>query len=79
MRFLFRLALLLRRPVQEVAAWPDAVIVQWAHYLSNEPAPEERLELAVAQLTALLFNVNRGNSQSLGAADFLLFKDAWKE
>lgn len=64
--------------MQEVAAWPDAVIAGYRTYLSREPAPIERVEIAVAQLTALTHNANRSeNTDPRRTVDFLLFEDAW--
>lgn len=74
-----RLSFLYRRPYHEVLAWPRSSVQIAAAYLAKEPAPEERIEAALAQIAALYVNAHRRK----GAAphrivDFLLFDDAWK-
>lgn len=50
-----------------------------AAYLRREPAPEERIEAALAQITAMYANAHRKKGASpYRIADFLLFDEAWK-
>jgi hypothetical protein len=70
----------MRVPLHEVARWPQSEIDLYAAFLRVEPGPEERIEIAVAQLTALAANLMRGkNQQAKPVADFLLFRDPWNE
>lgn len=49
-----------------------------AAYLAIEPAPEERIELAIAQLTALWAHSKKPQgSEYAGPGQFLMFRDAW--
>lgn len=51
----------------------------WTEYFSHVPPPNERIEFMLAQLTALMSNVNRGKgSAAARPTDFLPFADAWK-
>jgi hypothetical protein len=71
---------LLRVPLHEVARWPQPELDLYAAFLAKEPAPDERIEIAVAQLTALGANMMRGRGQpAKSTADFLLFRDPWGE
>lgn len=67
-------------PLHEVSRWPQSEIDLYAAFLSVEPGLDERVEIAVAQLTALTANLHRGKHQSAKpVADFLLFRDPWNE
>lgn len=67
-------------PVHEVAGWPQRVIDLYAAFLSVEPAPEERIEYALAQLSALVVNRTRGaGEQPQRVADMLMFASPWQE
>lgn len=52
----------------------------YAAFLAVEPSPDERIEIAIAQLTALAANRTRNKgAQAVSTADFLLFRDPWGE
>lgn len=66
--------------MHEVARWPQSEIDLYAAFLSVEPGPDERVEIAVAQLTALAANRTRGKgANAASTADFLLFRDPWTD
>lgn len=47
--------------------------------MAREPAPDERIEYAVAQLAAMYANAHRGKGKAPHKlSDFMLFRDAWK-
>ncbi len=50
--------MLFRRPLHEVAAWPEVEVRLLEHYLAKQPAPEERIEIALAQLSAHYLNAH---------------------
>lgn len=69
----------MRVPLADVLAWPDSHVRLQLAFLAKEPPAEERIELAVADLMALTFNVNRGqNTPAKSGPDFLRFMDPWK-
>lgn len=50
-----------------------------SQYLAREPAPDERIEYAVAQLAAMYANAHRGKGKPpYKITDFMLFRNAWK-
>lgn len=70
--------MLFRRPLREVAAWPAWEVQVLQHYLAKQPAPEERLEVVLANLSAMFFNAHRGpGKQPLSADQFLFYRDPW--
>lgn len=77
---MFRLSLLLRRPVHELMEMPAWALRGYAQYLAKLPAPDERIEFALANLACMYGNTHRkpGSSpRKLG--EFMLFKqDPWK-
>jgi hypothetical protein len=59
--------------------WPASDVARIAAYLAREPAPEERIEYGLAQLTSSFVNANRArNSPARKVVDFLPFHNAWK-
>lgn len=80
LRFLLRLAFLFRRPLGEVLCWPSSHVALFAEYLSHEPAPEERIEYAVAQLCAMYASAHKGKgAKAPHVTDFMLFRNVWKQ
>jgi hypothetical protein len=74
-----RLSVQLRVPLADVLSWPDDHVRLQIAFLAIEPAPEERLELAIAQLIALVSNRSRGRGEEACAAtDFMPWRAAWK-
>lgn len=74
-----RLSVLYRRPLSEVLSWPLSHLRLIGDYLAREPAPEERIEIAIAQLTAIYVNSKiKAGSTAKKVIDFLLFRDAFK-
>ncbi len=72
--------MLFRRPLHEVAAWPDLHLTLLEHYLSRQPAPEERIEVAVATLCALFRNRHRSeNEQAFEVEQFMPYRNPWAE
>lgn len=70
----------MRRPLHEVMTWPLWVVRTYAEFLAREPMPEERTEIAVAQLTSLFGSVYRQpGSPAPRIADYLLYRDAWAD
>lgn len=64
--------MLFRRPLREVAGWPAVEIDLLEHYLARQPAPEDRIEIAVATLCSLFVNANRAaGSPAMNPTDFL--------
>lgn len=60
--------------------WPNWVLSSLREYLSREPAPIERIEYALAQLSAIQINSNLAKgSPAKKTADLLMFRDAWKK
>lgn len=59
---------------------PASEVRFWGEYFAHMPPPDERLEFAVAQLTAKLHNVNRGTSSPIKPDDLMPFTEAkvWK-
>jgi len=48
------------------------------HYLARQPAPDERIEIAVATLCAMFRNANRGEGeQPVQVDDFLPYMNPW--
>lgn len=67
-----------RRPVSEVLAWPASHIELLLAFLRVEPSPEDRIEQAIARLTAQHYNRTRQEGEEgKGVADFLPFATAW--
>lgn len=50
--------MLFRRPLHEIAAWPEVEVRLLEHYLAKQPTPEERIEISLAQLNANFINAN---------------------
>lgn len=59
--------------------WPASHIVLVASYLNKDPAPDERIEYAIAQLCAMFSNANSAKTSAPAKLkDFLLFREVWK-
>lgn len=73
-----RLAVLFGRPLHEVACWPAEDVRTLDHYLAKQPAPIERVELAVARFTAIYVNAHlaKGATEK-ETRDFLPYLDPW--
>jgi len=51
---------------------PEREVASWRAYFAVEGTPTQRVELGIAQLTALFASVNQGkNGKKFKAADFL--------
>lgn len=71
--------MLFRRPVHEVATWPAAEMDLIESFLAREPAPDQRVEIAVARMCELFANAwCRSDGPRVSVMDFLPFLDAWK-
>lgn len=64
-------------PLREVASWPAWELDLLEHYLAREPAPLEKLEIAIAHLTAHFVNASFKVNTQKKTADMLLFRKAW--
>lgn len=68
----------MRRPLAEVLAWPDSHVRLLLEFLSREPLAEDRVEMAMAHIAALIFNRSRGrNEPAKSPMEFLPFDDPW--
>jgi hypothetical protein len=69
---------LLRVGLPDLLQWPHDVLLLYAEFLATEPAPEQRIEYALAHLTQTTVNLQRApNAQPQELAAFLMFKDPW--
>lgn len=67
------------KPPSEVMCWPQSDIALLKAYLAREPASADRIEIAIAYLTALTANLNRGKDAPARKIEkFMLFRNAWK-
>jgi hypothetical protein len=67
-------------PLGQVAAWPAWQLDLLETYLAREPAPVERLEVAIARLTAQFVHANQApNQPTPKVIDFLPYRQAWPE
>ena len=47
--------------------------------MSTEPGPEEKVEFAIAQLSSLFYNINKGKGKKpKSAVEFMLFRHCWE-
>lgn len=70
----------MRVPLAQVLSWPVSHVDLHLAFLAKEPPAEDRIEWAIAQLSALMFNINRAKeTAALGPSDFLPFADAWRD
>lgn len=79
---MWRLADHFRRPVHElIDTMPAWELRGWMEWRSKVPAPEDRIHMQVANVSAVLANVNRDpkrKPEAFSVSDFLLFgKDPW--
>jgi hypothetical protein len=66
--------------LHEVASWPAWELSVLEHYLAREPAPVERVEVMLAQLTAYFVKVHQSKGGSeRKISDFLPYLKAWPE
>lgn len=73
-----RLAVFFRRPISELRSQlPAWELVFWSRYLSKEPPPEDRLEILLANLSAMFANKGQRSARKK-LQDFLFFKDAFQ-
>lgn len=60
--------------------WPVSHVRLIATYLSREPAPDERIELALAQIATMYANSHRPKDRPPAKiVDFLAPRDVWKQ
>lgn len=72
--------MLFRRPVHEIAAWPEWELELLDRYLGKRPDTSERIELMLAELCAMFANVHRDKAaKALSPQDFLVAAQPWKE
>lgn len=72
--------MLFGRPLHEIAAWPAWEVRLLEHYLARQPSPSERIERAIAHLSAIYFNGHRAEgSPARTVADFLPYLDPWPD
>jgi hypothetical protein len=55
----------------------DAEVQIWAAYLAKEPAPEEKIEVQLANLAATYVN-SKSKGSKRKTMDFMFFRNAWK-
>lgn len=74
-----RLAIMFRRPIAEVLAWPSHHIRLILAFLMTEPCIEARIEQGIARLSAQHANANLAEgSQPRTITDYLPFARAWQ-
>jgi hypothetical protein len=60
--------------------WPARDVALLAEYMSKEPAPDDRLEFALAAIQAMYVNSHRKqDAPAHNVKDFMLFLDPWGE
>lgn len=60
--------------------WPAWEVALLADFLHKEPSPGDRVEVAIAQITTLYYNMHRKRgTPPYKISDFLLYRDAWKQ
>lgn len=60
--------------------WPAEEVRILEHYLAAQPAGEDRIEVALARLTAIYVNAHlKEGVQAKSERDFLPYLDPWKE
>lgn len=65
--------------MHELARWSQDEIDLYAEFLSVEGGAEQRIELALANLTALTANLHRGKGKpARPLSDFIVNADPWK-
>jgi len=77
-KFRFRLARELNKSLAEIDEMPYNEFIQWLEYSKIEPFGVERNEMMIAQLSALIFNLELRKSKSKErreALDFLISID----
>lgn len=66
--------------MREIALWPAWEVRLIDEYLQRQPSSGDRVEIAVARLCALFFNVHRDKDQSPKMLkDYLPFYDPWPQ
>jgi hypothetical protein len=74
------LAVLFRRRPSEVAAWPAWEVRLLEQYLAKQPATADRIEIALARLTATYVNAHlREGAKPVETTDYLAYLDPWPE
>lgn len=74
-----RLSVLYRRPLEEIRQWPASDIKLISQYLSREPAPDERIEYAIAALRRDYESAHMGQGKTTPPLQkFLTFHDAFR-
>jgi hypothetical protein len=62
----------------EVARWPAWEVDLLENFLAKEPAAEQRIEVAIAHLTALYVTAHQQkNASPKRITDFMLYLKAW--
>lgn len=64
--------------LSDVASWPAWELDLLEHYLAREPAPTERVEVALAHLAAMYHSAHlpKGASRKK-ISDFMLYAKVW--
>lgn len=79
MQFICRLAVLFGRRPAEVAGWPAWELRLLEHYLAKQPAPIERVEVALAHLAAIYVNAHlKPGAKPAEIPDFLPYLKAFE-
>lgn len=74
-----RLSVLYRRPLEEVRQWPLSDLRLLREYLRREPAPDERIEIAIAMLRRDYTSAHMERGKPVPKLEkFLPFHDAWR-
>lgn len=72
--------MLYRVPLSHVASWPARHLDLLEQYLAREPAPEERLEVALANFMVMYATANgKQGAPQKKVADFLPYLKAWPQ
>lgn len=67
--------MLFRRPLHEVAQWPAWEVGLLEAFLAESPGPDERIEVAIAHLTAIYVNCHLAKDATPKTIrDFLIFE-----
>ena len=71
--------MLFRRPLHEVWLWPASDLSLIETYLAHQPSPEERIEIAIANLHATYINAHlRKGAPTVKVKALLPYLDPWR-
>ncbi|MDQ3288652.1 MAG: hypothetical protein M3Q42_10420 [Pseudomonadota bacterium] len=68
-----------REPLENVLQWPSAHVRLISKFLQHEPAPEQKIEAAIAKLEQTYVNMHlKKGAASIPLERFLMFRNAWQ-